>query len=42
MSLSDDELEGLEKVKDMGKWGVDDLVGLTLTVLMCSVCADAD
>jgi hypothetical protein len=42
VSLSDNELEGLEKVKDMEEWGVDDLVGLTLIILMCSVCADTD
>jgi hypothetical protein len=42
VSLSDVELEGLEKVKDMGGWFGDGLIGSTSRVLMCKVRVDAD
>jgi hypothetical protein len=42
VSLSDVELEGLEKVKDMEGWVGDNLIGLTLRVLIRSVHVDVD
>jgi hypothetical protein len=42
VSLLFDELLGREKTADMGEEDGDDLIGLTLKVLICSVHADAD
>jgi hypothetical protein len=42
VSLSDVELDGLEKMKDMEVWFGDDFIGLTLAVLIRSVRVDAD
>jgi hypothetical protein len=40
VSLLDVELEGLEKVKDMGDFAGDDLTDSTSRVLICSAHAD--
>jgi hypothetical protein len=40
--LSDVELEGLEKVKDMEEFVGDNLIGSTSRVLICSVRVNAD
>jgi hypothetical protein len=42
VSLLGVKLDGLEKVKDMGDWVGDDLVGSTLRVLIHSIRVDAD
>jgi hypothetical protein len=42
VSLSDVELDGLEKTKDMEDWFGDDFIGLISAVLIRSICVDAD
>jgi hypothetical protein len=40
--LSDVELDGLEKMKDMGDWFGDDFIGSISVVLIRSTRVDAD
>jgi hypothetical protein len=42
VSLSDVELNGFEKVKDMEEWVGGDLIGSSSRFLIRSVCADID
>jgi hypothetical protein len=42
VSLSDVELDGLEKMKDMEDRFGDDFIGSIFVVLICSTCVDVD